>query len=187
MFKLNKLFGTMVEASAAKKSPRFNDYHTGRMLYEKYLSNHPDLFNQEPTLFARLEAKNSPELAKVEELFKSSIEGAEKVEDYADAATAHQQLGQLYFYQDRLEESKTELLKSLEIFSGLATLNKTYKVAQSDSHYFLGLTLIDMGDYSGAEKELNTSAAIDKAIGNQSNLMLGMSAMTLLEKRRNNQ
>ena len=59
MFKFNKLFGTMVEASAAKKNPRFNDYHTGRLAYEKYLSNHPDLFNdnQDPTPAARREAK----------------------------------------------------------------------------------------------------------------------------------
>jgi tetratricopeptide (TPR) repeat protein len=186
--KLNKLFGEMVEASAAKKIPRFNDYHTGRLLYEKYLSNHPDLFNDDvnPTPAARREAKNSPELARVEELFKSSIEGANKVNDYADAATAYQNLGHLYYHQGRLEESKTVLLKSLDIFSGLASLNKTYKIAQSNSHYFLGLTLIDMKDYSGAEKELNTSAAIDKATGNQANIIYGQKAMAHLEERRKN-
>jgi len=184
MFNFNKLFGTAVEALEAKKSPRFNDYHTGRLLYEKYLKNHPDLFNMEPTLLARMEAKSSPELAKVEELFKSAIEGADKIEDYADAATAYQQLGQLYFYQGRLDESKTALQKSLEIFTGLAALNKTYKTTQSDSHHFLGLTLIDMKDFAGAERELNASAAIDKATGNQSNIMYSLQAQALLEKRR---
>jgi tetratricopeptide (TPR) repeat protein len=137
-----------------------------------------------PTPAARQEAINSPELAKVEELFKSSIEGATKVDDYADSATAYQQLGQLYYYQGRLEESKTALLKSLDIFSGLATLNKTYNIAQSDSHYFLSLTLIDMKDFAGAEKELNTSTAIDKATGNKANLAYGQAAKARLEARR---
>jgi tetratricopeptide (TPR) repeat protein len=187
MSRWTKLFEEIVEARAAKKSPRFNDYHTARIAYENYLKNHKDLLvpSGGPTPTARQEAKNSPELEKIEELFKKSIEGADKVNDYSDVATAYQQLGQLYYYQGRLEESKSALLKSLDIFSGLASLDKSHKDAQSDTHYFLGLTLIDMKDFNGAEKELKTSTAIDMATGNKYNVeYYGKLAMARLDERR---
>jgi tetratricopeptide (TPR) repeat protein len=186
MIRWRKLFGTVLETAAARKIPRFRDYHTARMVYEKYLIEHKDLLINfgGPTEAARTRAMDSDELAGVEASFISALEGAENVKDYTDAAVALQQLGQLYYYQGRLEDSKTALLKSLEVLSGLVSMSKDHKTVLSDSHYFLGLTYIDLNMFAEAEKELKTSAAIDEANGNKYNLEYGQAAMARLEARK---
>ena len=170
----------------ARESKRFDAYHKGRMIYEKYLMDNKELLieNNGPSFVSRKKAKESIELENAEKLFLESIQGAEEEKDYFDMAIAYQQLGQMYYYQGRLAEAIHSLKKSLDVILGLISLHKDYKTVLSDIHYFMGLAYIDLSDFENAEKEIYESNEINKINNNKYNLQYDELAIKRLRERR---
>lgn len=161
-------------------SKRFKLFRTARLQHEAYIINHGIQF-ESITPEQRRQAVASPELSKVENLYREALEITESAHSTKNVAIVHNQLGLLHFMRGDLDSSLASFTESLSLIENQPQLDTADLDIVSTCQTFLALIALENGDRSKARQHILKAKEIDETLNNPVSLQIDQRVLARCE------